>query len=39
MLLVDFNLVEHSESEVSAIEKQKLQTVVSCVPILIRKLP
>ena len=39
MHLVDFNLAEHLESEASAIEKQKLQTVVSCMPILICKLP
>ena len=39
MLLVDFNLAEHLESEASAMEKQKLRMVVSCMLILICKLP
>ena len=38
MLLVDFNLAEHLESEVDAHGRQMPQ-MVNCVPILIHKLP
>jgi hypothetical protein len=38
MLLVDFNLAEHLQSEKSVKERQ-IDRVVSCVPIVIRKLP
>jgi hypothetical protein len=37
MLLVDFNLAEHLEPETSV--KKQIERTVSCVPIVIRKLP